>query len=48
MRLIENLASRNSTKNTSYKEQMAEVKAKLVSVHKLLRNRFSSQQIWRL
>ena len=47
MRLIENLASNNSTKNTDFerrkstailgKEQMDEVKAKLDSVHKLLR-----------
>ena len=47
VRLIENLASSNSTKNTDFgrrksaailgKEQMDEVKAKLESVHKLLR-----------
>ena len=47
VRLIENLASSNSTKNTDFerrksvailaKEQMDEVKAKLDSVHKLLR-----------
>ena len=47
VRLIENLASSNSTKNTDFerrksaailgKEQIDEVKAKLDSVHKLLR-----------
>ena len=47
VRLIEILASNNSTKNTDFerrksaaiigKEQMDEVKAKLDSVHKLLR-----------
>jgi len=47
VRLIENLASSNSTKNTNFerrksaailgKKQMDEVKAKLDSVHKLLR-----------
>ena len=47
MRLIENLTSNNNTKNTDFerrksaailgKEQMDEVKAKLDSVHKLLR-----------
>ena len=47
MRLIENLASNNRTKNTDFerrksaailgKEQMDEVKAKLNNVHKLLR-----------
>ena len=47
VRLIENLASSNSTKNTDFerrqsatilgKDQMDEMKAKLDSVHKLLR-----------
>ena len=47
MRLIENLASSNSTKNTDFerrksattlrKEQMDDVKAKLDCVHKLLK-----------
>ena len=47
MRLIENLASNNSTKNTDFerksyaailgKDQMDEVKANLDNVHKLLR-----------
>ena len=47
VRLIENLASNNSTKNTDFerrksaailwKDQRDEVKAKLDSVHKLLR-----------
>ena len=51
VRLIENLASRNSTKNTDFerrklvtvfgKEQMNDVKAKLGSVHKLLKKQVS-------
>ena len=51
MRVIENLASNNSTKNTYFerkrsapilgKDQVDEVKAKLDSVHKLLRKQVS-------
>ena len=51
VRLIENLASNNSTKNTGFKwrksaitlgkEQMDDVKAKLDIVHKLLKKQVS-------
>ena len=50
VRLIENLASSNSTKNTDFerrksatlgKEEMDDVKAKLDSVHKLLKKQVS-------
>ena len=53
MRLIENLASNNSTKNTDFerrksaailgKEEMDEVNAKLDSVDKLLRKQAESR-----
>ena len=55
MRLIKKLASNNSTKNIEYekkkfvesleKNQMAEVKAKLDTVHILLKKRLASQKV---